>query len=170
MIMKQIHLILILVILVISKFLFGQIDTMNNKVFPSSWDKKNNLDGSEVIAWVHNRDTVRDLEYRLCITVTIGEDSVGGTEIYLKELYTNEEPFKKWIPSYIHYGSDSLYPFGYYDFHIEKFDHIPSKTDIYELLNRWKFKFAVDGWETMEFGYNPKLWIEIFGFIPKELE
>ena len=169
--MKQKKIVLLITILVVPIFLLSQIDTTNsNKVFPVSWDKEDHLSGLEVLAWVHNRDTASNFEYRLCLTVLISKDSINCTEIFFEQWYANDMKIEKWVPSSMHHGSDSIHPYGYFDFHIEHFCHIPTEIEINSLLDQWRFEIYRERCETIEYGYNSKLWFKIFGFIPKKLK
>ena len=57
---------------------------------------------------------------------------------------------------------------GFYDVHLKRFNHKPSKKEIYSLLNKWEFTFEEkNGLSTIESGIDENLWLTTFGFIPK---
>jgi len=137
--------------------------------FPNSWDSNRNLRGNngEVLAWTHKKVKSTSLEYKSCITIVAGVDSSGKDEYYISQTYSNEKPFNKWNISSIHFGPDSNNNMGFYDLHIEEFDSIPSKQEIYNLLDRWMFELNdYDDWTTIEMGIDEDLWSKYFGFIP----
>jgi hypothetical protein len=160
-----------LVLLLFSYGLSAQNTPVNSGSFPDSWDKNRDLRGEngQVLAWVHQKDE-RPFEVKNCILVVYGPDSAGRMEYYISQQYTNEIPFDKWHTGSIHYGpgQSGLHDLnsGYWDVHIEKFDHIPTEKELYDLFNKWKFSFYTEGWQTIEAGIDEKLWKELFGFVP----
>ncbi len=157
-------------ILLLLSFVFFQINAQNESKFPDSWDTNNDLRGSngEVLAWTHKKDTTRPFEYKSCITLVVGKDSLGMDEYFISQMYTNEKPFNKWHQSSIHYGPDSTQLFGFHDVHIERFDHKPTEQEIYKLLDRWMFKLEKNDWITIEHGIDDSLWLKYFGFKPNK--
>ncbi len=140
----------------------------STSAFPETWDSRRSLRGrnSEVVAWAHFHDA-QPFEYRVCLLVLIGEDSLGNTQYWIEEQYSNKKPFKKWNTAVIHYGPTEGEMIGRYDLHLHKFDHRPTADDIYALLEDWMFSFEKgDRFELIEGGLDVALWKAIFGFVP----
>lgn len=53
-----------------------------------------------------------------------------------------------------------------YDVHLITFDHKPSKMEIYNLLNKWSFRFEMDNKYSVKNGLDNELWMKYFGFEP----
>ena len=139
--------------------------------FPESWDRKQKLRGSvyDVLAWVHKKD-ISGNEIRSCLTVFESTDSPGKPQYFLSQHYTDKKPFTKWNYDFIYYGrsafTDSGIIVGYFDLHLEIFDHKPSEKELYELIRKWEFEFYNEDWITLEAGLDSKLWQTVFGFKP----
>lgn len=164
--MKTIFLILIISITAVT---FGQSvknPPISKGTFPKDWDITNKLKDYKILAWTQKKDS-RPFEYRSCICLSSRFISEGKMEFFIEEKYTNEKPFTKWNTSMIHFSpkeSDSTT--GYWDFHLQKFDHKPTEKEMYELLTKWNFKFYVKNWKTITAGINENLWLKELGFIP----
>ena len=65
-------------------FAFLQVNAQNELTFPESWDLNNDLRGTKgkVLAWTHKSDTTRHFEYKSCITLVVGKDSLGKDEYF----------------------------------------------------------------------------------------
>jgi hypothetical protein len=139
--------------------------------FPESWDRKQKFRENvyNVLAWVHQKDE-SGYEYRSCLVIFESVDSLGRPEYFLSQHYTNKKPFKKWNYSSIHYGGGyftaSGIEVGYHDLHLEIYDHKPTQKEVYELINKWEFKFYKKDWITVEAGLDSVLWQAILGFKP----
>lgn len=135
--------------------------------FPESWDINRELRGNntQVLAWYHHKDG-RRFEYKCCLTLMATFDTAGQKEYFIEELYAKKKPFNEWNTGSIHYGPTAPGEFGFHDLHLELYSHLPSKEEIYKLLNRWMFSFEKEGYVTMESGMDTKLWLEYFHFYP----
>lgn len=143
-------------------------DTLySNTRFPESWDKNHDLRGanSKVLAWTHKKND-EPFELKVCIKLLTSTDSAGKPVFYISEKYTNEKPFNKWHTGSTHYGPQEGQNFGFHDIHLKTFDHKPSKAELYQLLNNWKFSLYEKDWQTIECGIDEQLWLDTFGFIP----
>ena len=155
-------------ILLMVASLSGLAQTTSNLskgAFPENWDSHRKLRGqnSDVLAWAHFRDT-RPYEYRVCLLVMIADDSLGKTNYWIEEQYSNEKPFKNWNTGVIHYAPAKGELVGRYDMHLRKLDHRPTADEIYPLLEQWMFSFEKDGFDLIEGGLDVVLWKAIFGF------
>lgn len=143
-----------------------------DSTFPGNWDKNRDLRGRNgvVLAWTHTRSS-RNTESKSCIKLVAGLDSAGKAVYFISEMYSDKKPFNKWHHSWRHYSPNysdtaSKMQFGYFDTHIERFDHKPTEKELYELLMRWEFSLFGKDFKTIEAGADGKLWLETFGFIP----
>ena len=150
----------------------SQLLAQSEPTFPESWDKNRNLrkTDSQVLAWTHKLDTTRSYEYKSCIVLLVGKDSLGEKEYFISQMYTNEEPFGEWNYSSIHYGPNGTQMSGFHDLHLERFTYKPSKKEIYKLLSRWKCKLKENGWIIIECGLDEDLWMQYFDFKPTKKE
>ena len=164
---------LIILFLFPSAVLIGQKTnvTVADTSFPESWDRKQKFRENvyNVLAWVHRKDKSGD-EYRACLVIFESVDSLGKPQYFFSGHYTNKKPFNRWNYSSIYYGgrvfTASGFEVGYYDLHLEIFDHKPFQKELYELINRWGFKFYKENWITIEAGLDPNVWQTILGFKP----
>ena len=142
--------------------------------FPEGWDRKHKLREHvyEVLAWVHKKDKWKN-EYKVCLTVFESTDSLGKPQYFFSEHYSDKKPFRKWSYGSIHYSSsgfssDSGILIGFWDLHLEIFDHKPLPQELYSLIKKWKFTFYEDDWITLEAGLDSRLWEKFFGFKPNQ--
>jgi len=158
----------LLLVLGISFSLLCQNEIKQNeipcKTFPDSWDQNKNLRGSngKVLTWSHFVDTIRHFEYKSCLVFFISKDSIGNPEYFVSSHYTNETPFDNWTFSSIHFGPKSPGLSGFWDVHLEVFNHKPTLNEMQTLLSRWRFKLKDKN--TVEYGVDEELWFNTFGF------
>jgi len=150
----------------------GLIKPVPDTVFPQSWMNeglKEELGRKECLVWLQKKDS-RPYEVRSCIAFMRSTDSLGKPEYRLKHIYSADSLFNEWHMGMIHYTSPSESNdgmlFGYWDMHLENFDHKPSKKEINDLFERWHFSVFEKDWEIVDFGINMDLWMDIFGFVP----
>lgn len=98
-----------------------------------------------------------------CIKLDIRKDSTGKNIYTISSMYTNERPYNIWDYSAKNWGPSKENNFGYWDLHIQSFDHQPTKDEIDSLFNRWEFKSI---YRYKIYGIDEKLWLFQFGFIP----
>jgi len=117
---------------------------IKNSAFPESWDNNRELRGRNglVLAWTHTKSGKKN-EGKSCITLIFGLDSIGNTEYFVIERYTNEKPFTKWDYAWIHYlpnnvDSVSGLRVGFFDNHIKRFEHQPTEKEVYDLFSKSK--------------------------------
>lgn len=163
----------IAIILMQAVSVFSQTDTSSkivNAQFPDSWDKNRNMrkNRGQVLAWRHYKN--KDYEYKSCIGFVAGEDSLGKMRYFISEDYTNKKPYNTWSTKYTrienYFTAPNGMKFGYWDLHLEEFDHKPTAKEIYALLKKWRFGFAEDEPTLIEAGLDDKLWLSEFGFLP----
>jgi hypothetical protein len=141
---------------------------------PKTWKNMEFLEelGSyDALIWLDKKDE-RPFEVRSCFAVFTDFDSVGNMQYHFKHIYSNDSRFKNWNISSIHYSPDYSESTGellagFWDIHLETFDHQPSKKEVEALVEKWHFSMLDEGWKMMTFGVNKKLWIEILGFVPE---
>ena len=164
---------LTVIVLMQSICVFSQIDSSSkivNTQFPESWDKNRNLRNKrgQILAWLHYRNT--QYENKVCIDFVKGKDSLGKTKYFISEMHTDKKPFNRWNYMYTrienYFTSPNGMKFGYWDLHLEEFDHKPTEEELYALLKKWDFWFLENDPNMVEAGLDDKLWLSVFGFLP----
>lgn len=143
-------------------------------VLARSWQNMEFLEEvgtADVLIWLDKKDP-RPFEVRSCITISTSFDSIGNMEYLLKHIYANDSEFKKWTTTGMHYEMDyresvNAGYVGGWDWHVEKFEHRPSKAEMEELLEKWRFFVDTGNWTVVSFGLNKQVWMDVFGFVPE---
>jgi hypothetical protein len=135
--------------------------------FPEKWDPHRNMRGqnAEVLAWIHFRDR-QPAEFRSCVLLWVGADSLGVKKYWIEEQFTNQKPYKKWNFGYRYFAPAKGEIIGTYDHHLRSYYTLPSKDEVYALLQRWQFSFDQEGFTRIEGGLDTVLWLKYFGFVP----
>ncbi len=165
-----------LVILIYTAPTFAQLDTLSkiyNSEFPDSWDSNRELRNrnGKILCWKHIKSGTSS-EIKSCIVIVSGPDSTGNMEYYISEKYSNKKPFNKWHWGFIYYADYAIdsatgMKFGFRDLHLKKYNHKPTEDELYGLFRKWEYAFFEEGSQTIEAGLDEKLWLDIFGFIPR---
>lgn len=143
-------------------------------VLPKSWKNMEFLEEMgtyDALIWLDKKDE-RPVEIRSCFAVFTDFDSLGNAQYNFKHIYANDSRFKNWNLSSIHYspdysGANKGLTVGFWDIHLETFDHKPSKKEIEDLLEHWMICPEKDeNWKVVTFGLNKRLWLETLGFVP----
>ena len=135
--------------------------------FPERWDSHRDLRGQHrgVLAWGHFRDT-RPFEYKKCLLLTVGTDSLGEKEYWIEEQFTNKKPYRDWSVSSIHFAPAKGELAGHFDLHLKAYKTLPNQEEIYALMQQWLFSLHDDGFVRIEGGLDVALWLKYFGFEP----
>lgn len=154
----------------------GNCRVVANAAFPNNWDTNRGLRkrNGKVLMWRHIKN-VDSNEVRSCIVLVSGPDSTGKPEYFISEWYSDEKPFTKWNRSLSYYpnyfvDTKTGMKFGFRDVHLERYDHKPTKNELYYLLQKWHYTFFETGVQIIEAGVDERLWFETFGFIPDKKE
>ena len=137
-------------------------------IFPESWDPKRTFreDNETVLAWTHKlRD---ELEVKTCLLIKKTTDEQGKPLYFLTEKYSTKPPFTKWEIGFIYFAPDKHSTVGFYDSHLQMFDHKPCSKEIYDLLEQWKFHLSEENYTTLEAGTDNESWQKLLGFTWKE--
>ena len=132
--------------------------------FPESWDPKRTLRGDDevVLAWTHKQ--CEGSASRTCLLFRKSTDTHSKPVYFLSEEFSTEPPFNKWKTGFIYFAPEKNSTSGFYDSHLQLFDHKPTRKEIYDLLEQWKFQLFEDNYTTIEAGTDKQLWQDLLGF------